>query len=81
MITPNTVLMTTAEIATITVSFKAWTVSASENSSPNVSQFWNVFVATSETGQATSRNRYTTTTSRSAQRNAVARGPARCGSR
>ena len=58
MPTPNTVLMTTAMTATITVSRRACTTSGSSRMPRmSVSPSAKVFLATSDTGQATSRNR------------------------
>src|SRR4051812_43371900 len=56
--------MTTAEHATIAVSFSAWTTSGSDSAprSP-VSPSAKVSFTTSEVGQATRRNRYPTTSS------------------
>ena len=55
---PNTVLMATDSTATYTVRRKAWTTSGSSKiARRSVKPSANVFFATSDTGQATSRNR------------------------
>src|SRR6185436_6787320 len=65
MPTPNTVLMTTAVTAMVTLSFNAWTVSGSVRIvRRSVRPSANVFFATSATGQATSITRYPATISR-----------------